>query len=41
MKNNDVQLVDFVESEFLGEQVDFFKKKTRVCTFIVTSKVRT
>lgn len=28
MKNNDVQLVDFVESEFLGEQVDFFKKNT-------------
>lgn len=26
VKNNDVQLVDFVESEFLGEQVEAIKK---------------
>lgn len=25
-KNNDVQLADFVESEFLGEQVEAIKK---------------
>jgi len=36
VKNNDVQLVDFVESEFLGEQV-----KTKSCHIIISLKYTT